>query len=183
MVEKISLYGSHEPDGRRAPPGERKTYNIKALWQKNHEILNLAILGLKEKQIAELVGVTPTTVSNTINSTLGREKLSLMRGSRDADTWDMAKKIQELAKKSLQLYETILDDEETNEDGRPIVPLGTKVAVAKHITNDLSGLKAPTRVEGRLAHAHLTLDEIEELKRRGRQAAAELDVIEGEAVD
>jgi hypothetical protein len=29
-----------------------------------------------------------------------------------------------------------------------------------------------------MAHAHLTLDEIEELKRRGREAAAELDNIE-----
>jgi len=178
---KISLYGAREPDGRRALPGERKTYDIKQLWQKNHEILNLALLGIKQEQIAEIVEVSPVTVSNTLNSTLGKEKLALMRGSRDADSWDTAKKIQELAKKSLQLYETILDDSERDKDGNSAVSLGMKFNVAKHITNDLSGLKAPTKVEGRFAHAHLTLDEIEELKKRGRQVAAELDAIDVEA--
>lgn len=171
-MDRLSLYGQREPDGRRQLNG-RKTYNVKKLWQRNHEILNLAVFGLKEKQIAEIVGCSVATVSNTVNSTLGREKLSLMRGSRDAETWDAAREIQEMAKKSFKLYNEILESE-----GDDAAPLGLKVNVAKHITKDLSGLAAPTRIEGRIAHAHLSIDEIEELKRRGRQAAAELDVIE-----
>ena len=173
------FYGQRLPDGRRTPPGERKRYDIKKLWQHNHEIVNLTALGLKQPQVAEILGVTEQTVSNTVNSTLGKEKLNLLRGTRDADTWDAAKKIQELAKTSLELYEKLLSGDYTDSEGNVIeVSVGTKVAVAKHITNDLSGLKAPTKLEGRFAHAHLTSDEIEELKARGRKAAEELDMAE-----
>ena len=178
-MSRVSLYGSREPDRRRVAPSERKTYDIKRLWEKNHEILNLAVIGLKSEQIADVVGVSSATVSNTVNSTLGKEKLALMRGTRDADTWDTAKKIQELAKKSLELYESILDDQVIDAEGEMVpTPTALKVTVAKHVTNDLSGLKAPTRLEGRFAHAHLTLEEIEELKKRGRQAASELGDLE-----
>ena len=172
LSEKYSLYGARLPDARRSYSG-RKTYNIKQLWEKNHEIINLAVLGLKSPQIAEIVGVTEATVSNTVNSDLGKEKLHLMRASRDADTLDAAKKIQELTAKALLLYEQILDSE-----GEDSAPLGMKVNVSKHVVNDLSGLKVPTRMEGRLMHAHLSLEDIEELKRRGREAASACGMME-----
>jgi len=127
LSEKYSLYGARLPDARRSYSG-RKTYNIKQLWEKNHEIINLAVLGLKSPQIAEIVGVTEATVSNTVNSDLGKEKLHLMRASRDADTLDAAKKIQELTAKALLLYEQILDSE-----GEDSAPLGMKVNVSKHV--------------------------------------------------
>jgi hypothetical protein len=169
---KVSLYGQREPDGRRRLNG-RKTYDVKKLWQNNHEIINLAVTGMKEKDIARALGCSIATVSNTLNSTLGKEKLALMRGTRDAETWDHAKQIMKVSKVCLDFLEdTML------KDGDDSAPLGLKVNISKHVLKDLSGLAAPTRIEGRMAHAHLTLDEIEELKRRGRQAAAELDNIE-----
>jgi len=175
---RVSLYGQREPDRRRVR-GERKSFDIKKLWDRNHEICNLAVMGMNQEDIAKALGVSPVTVSNTVNSTLGKEKLALMRGSRDADTWDAAKKIQEVAKKALTFLELAMDDQVTDLEGQPIqVTVGTKVNIAKHVLNDLSGLKAPTRVEGKFAHAHLTSEDIEELKERGRKAAAELDVIE-----
>lgn len=166
----VSLYGAREPDARRKPG--RKSYDVKRLWQHNHEIINLSVLGLKNSQIASLLGVTEMTVSNTLNSTLGKEKVSLMRGARDAETFDAAKKIQVLAQKALMLYEQILDSE-----GEDSAPLGMKVNVSKHVVKDLSGLAVPTRIEGRFTHAHLTLEEIEELKRRGREAASQCGLL------
>ena len=175
---RVSLYGQREPDRRRATNG-RKAYDIKKLWDRNHEICNLAVIGMEQDDIAKILGVSPVTVSNTVNSTLGKEKISLMRGARDADTWDAAKKIQAVAKKALTFLEMAMDDQVIGLDGEPIqVAVSTKVNIAKHVLNDLSGLKAPTRIEGKFAHAHLTSEDIEELKLRGRKAAAELDVIE-----
>jgi len=175
---RVSLYGQREPDRRRATNG-RKSYDIKKLWDRNHEICNLVVLGLDQEKIASVLDVSPVTVSNTVNSTLGQEKIALMRGARDADTWDAAKKIQEVAKKALTFLELAMDDKVKDIEGKPLqVAVSTKVNIAKHVLNDLSGLKAPTRIEGKFAHAHLTLEDIEELKKRGRKAAAELDVIE-----
>ena len=172
---KALFYGHLAPDGRRS--ANRKTYDIKRLWERNQEIINLAVLGTSQQTIAETLGVCPATVSNTLNSTLGKLKLSSMRVARDEDTWDAAKKIQELAKKSLEFYESILGDEIKDSDGRPAVPISTKVAVARHVTNDLSGLRAPTKVEGRFAHAYLTTEDIERLKEQGRNAAKEMGTI------
>lgn len=175
---RVSLYGQREPDRRRAPNGS-KAYDIKKLWDRNHEICNLVVIGMNQEDVAKTLGVSPVTVSNTVNSSLGQEKIALMRGARDADTWDAAKKIQEVAKKSLTFLELALDDKVRDLEGQPLqVAVSTKVNIAKHVLNDLSGLKAPTRIEGKFAHAHLTTEDIEELKARGRKAAAEIDVIE-----
>ena len=175
---RVSLYGQREPDRRRTTNG-RKSYDIKKLWERNHEICNLAILGTDQEVIAETLGVSAATVSNTLNSTLGQEKIALMRGARDADTWDAAKKIQEVAKKALTFLELAMDDQVVDLEGQPLqVAVSTKVNIAKHVLNDLSGLKAPTKVEGKFAHAHLTSEDIENLKKSGRKSAEELDIIE-----
>ena len=82
------LYGFdyREVDLRRvADREEKKTYNIKALWQRSHEIINLAAQGYKNTDIAEILGVTPACVSLTLNSELGQKKLSDIRQDRDAD--------------------------------------------------------------------------------------------------
>lgn len=178
-MDRTSLYGARLPDRRRKPPGERKTYDIKQLWNRNHEILNLSVLGLKAEQVAEIVGVTPATVSNTVNSTLGKRKMAAMRGSRDAETLDMAMRIKKVSEKCLDFLDSAMEDEVYDAEGNLVqVSVSSKIAIARHVLNDLSGLKAPTRIEGRMAHAHLTLDEIEELKVRARRVAEELDAKE-----
>ncbi|MBU2395666.1 MAG: hypothetical protein KKH70_20220, partial [Gammaproteobacteria bacterium] len=52
------LYGFdfREVDLRRVAEGEeKKTYNIKQLWQRSHEIINLAAQGFKNVDIAEIL--------------------------------------------------------------------------------------------------------------------------------
>jgi len=170
------FYGERLPDGRRSLPGERKTYDPKKLWESNHEILNLKVLGLTNENVAEILNVTPATVSNTVNSTLGKDKLAMMRGSRDADTWDAAKEIAEASKECLRFLRDAMGDRYEDVEGNIVqASVNAKITIAKHILNDLSGLKAPTRLDARVLNTHLSLEEIEELREAGRSATRELD--------
>jgi len=168
-----SLYGFEyrERDNRRAEPGERKTHDIKQIWQRSHEILRLALLGYKAPAIASMLDITTATVSNTLNSKLGMEKLSAMRLERDAETLDVAKEIESLYSQAIKIYNDILYDEETT--------MSLRKQTADTVLMDIGGYRAPSRFEGRVAHAHLTSEELEEIKRRGRAAA----LASGHAID
>lgn len=172
----IPFYGERFPDLRRAPPGERKTYDPKRLWEHNQEILNLKVLGLTNQNIASIMDVTPATVSNTVNSTLGKEKLAMMRGTRDAETWDAAKEIAEASKECIQFLRDAMNDRLTDAEDNVIqASVNAKIAIARHILNDLSGLKVPAKIDARVLNAHLSLEEIQELRDAGREASRELD--------
>lgn len=159
------LYGFEfrEPDKRRS--SERKTYDIKSLWQRNHEIINLAARGFKGTQIAEILNVHPQTVSNTLESELGRRKLSEIRLERDEEAKKVSEKIRVITNKALDTYHEIFDDK----DGQ--VSLKDKGEFATHFLNNMSGLKAPTRIQASHGHMILTPEELEAFKQRGLEAA------------
>jgi len=155
-----NLYGLALKDKRRVKDDKRKTYQIKQLWNLSNEILRLSVLGLKGKRIAEYLGCTPETVSNTINSDLGKAKLLTMRGARDAETIDVATEIKKMVPKALDTYEEILkaDDERISFSLR-------KVTADKVV--ELGGYEPPKK------HlvGHFDIDEIEALKVRGKELA------------
>ena len=161
------LYGFEfrKPDGRRKPAGERKTYDIQQLWQRNHEIVNLAALGHKGTEIAKILGINQQTVSNTLNSELGQCKLSDIRLERDDEAKEISKKIKVLTEKALDTYNKIFDDESGQ------VNLKDKGNFAISFLGEMSGLKAPTRIQSQSVHTILTAEELEEIKKRGIEAA------------
>lgn len=166
-----SLYGFDfiKPDGRRVE--KRKTYEIKELWQRNHEIVNLAVRGYKGVEIAEILNIHPQTVSNTLNCELGERKLSDMRLERDEETKKISEKIRILTKRALDVYHQIFDDEsgECN--------LKDKKAVADTVMLELSGHRAPTKIHSSSVHATLTRDELESLKERGLKAVNDSGIV------
>jgi len=169
-VKKIrGLYGFEyrEPDKRMKPLEERKGYNIKRLWQRNHEIVNLAARGFKNTEIADILNISPITVSYTLNSELGAKKLSELRSFRDDEAKRVSEKIRVLTNKALQTYHQIFDDD-TGE-----CSLKDKKAAADTVLLELSGLRVPTKVQSHSIQTTLTKDEIEDLKKRGIQAARE----------
>lgn len=157
------------PDRRRSP--ERK-FDIKQLWQRNHEIIRLAFLGWKHKDIADHLGITAVTVSNTVNSTLGKDKLNLMTGNRDAETLDVMEEIQSMVPKALKVYDKILD-----EDSQASMTLQKNTADT--VLKDILGNVAPKKFEGRFMHAHLGEETLDRIKERGRAAAAAAGVLAG----
>jgi len=163
--KKKTLYGFEVrvPDRRRT---ERKAaYDIQQLWQRNHEILGLALLGHDSKDIALLMGVHPVTVSNTINSTLGKEKLSRMRKERDEGIINVSEKVAEMSAKALEVYEEIFNNE--------TVSLSLKKQTADTVLMDLGGHRAPTKIDSRNLNVSATTEELEEFKKLGKIAAKE----------
>jgi len=151
-----------EQDARRSD--RSGTHDIKQLWERSHEMLRLAFLGWNHKDIADKLGVTPVTVNNTVNSTLGQRKLAMLDDARDADSIDVAEKVAELAPKAVEIYKEILEEEEAS--------LSLKKKTADTILKDILGHQAPKKVEGRFAHAHLGEEDINRIKERSRAAAA-----------
>lgn len=165
VARRRSLYGfeMRTPDKRRNEEG-RKTHDIKQLWQRNHEILRLALLGYSAVKIAEVLGITAQTVSNTINSEMGMRKLSALRLERDKETVDVADEIARLYSKAIKVYDEIISS--------PQAPLSLKKETADTVLMDIGGHRAPAKIQGQFASEHLVKHELELIKARGRAAAA-----------
>lgn len=173
IQSRNGLYGFEfrDVDKRRANEGERKTYEIKQLWQRSHEIINLAAQGWKNVDIAEILGITPACVSQTLNSELGQIKLSEIRSERDAEAKKTSEKIRVLTAKALQVYHEIFD----NETGE--ASLKDRKDAADTVVLELSGLRTPTKIQSQHISTVLTREELEEFKSRGRKAAREMGLI------
>jgi predicted transcriptional regulator len=168
MSERTSLYGFEfrEVDERRV---ENRSFDIKQLWQRSHEIIGLALQGLKQTEIAKILNVTPATVSNTLNSQLGKEKLSLMREEKDEHYKKVNEEIRKLTIKALDTYHKLFDS--------PSIDAELKKETADTVLMDIAGMRAPTKVDTRTLHAHATLEEIQEFKERGIRAAREAGLL------
>jgi hypothetical protein len=132
------------------------------MWEHHHEILRLAIMGHSRDEISEKVGCTPQTVTNTLNSRLGQEKLALLRAERDTSCTDVASAIRELAPRALEIMSEVMENGTT--------PAGVRLAASKDLL-DRAGFAAPKQVQVTSVTAHLTHDEIKELKDRAMATA------------
>jgi len=180
MSTETSLYGFEfrEPDARRERKNEdgSRKFDIKQLWQRSHEILNLALLGYKQTEIAKQLNIHPQTVCNTLNSSLGQKSISGKRKSRDEEYEVLQEDILELTRKSLKTYHEILDDEM---EGRKL-----KKETADTVVLELSGLRVPTRIDSRSMSFSLSPEEITAFKQRGMEAAkaaGKIVEVEGES--
>lgn len=165
-----SLYGFEyrEHDKRRKEStADRKIYDVKQLWQRHHEIINLAALGYKNVDIARILNVTPTTISATLNGRLGQLKLSQRRKERDAQVDVVTEKIKLLTEKALNVYQEIFEDE--------TIPRIKKKDVADTVMLELSGRRAATKVA--TANFNISGAELEEFKKRGLQATKDSGLI------
>lgn len=172
-----NLYGCKANRDRRFNQTGSPVRQIRTLWERHHEILNLTVLGWRPVDIAARLAIDASTVSHTINSDLGRQKLAIMRAARDAETLDVAKEIQTLVPQAYKIYKDILYKEDMGSGAS----IALQKATADTVVKDLAGHEAPKK----MLHAHLTADDVENLKQRGRaiQAAKESGIVEGEIVD
>ena len=98
----------------RLPTGHRE-FEVQKIWNITHEIMRLHILGLKNVDIADRLGITAQTVSNAVNSSIVKRQIAIMQGARDANTVDVTKRVLEMAPKALDVLENIMTSE--NETG------------------------------------------------------------------
>jgi hypothetical protein len=107
----------------------------------------------------------------TLNSELGQKKLSVIRQDRDADARKTSEKIRVLTAKAIQTYHEIFD----NEDGQ--ATLKDRKDEADTVLLELSGLRAPTKIQSSSVTTVLTAEEIENFKNRGIKAAKEAGMV------
>lgn len=181
LERRDNLYGLEMIEEDRRRSRDKKVYDIKQLWQRSHEIINLAAQGFKQKEIAEILRITPATVSSTLNGKLGQLKLSQIRQDRDAEARKNSAKIDQLVKKAIETYHEIFDDDSGQ------VSLKDKKSVADTVMLELSGLRAPTKIQSHSVHTTLTSEEIESFKKRGFESLKSLgitiDINKGETND
>lgn len=167
VQRRNGLYGFEfrDIDKRRASEGERKSYDVKQLWQRSHEIVNLAARGFKYTEIADILNITPACVSNTLNGELGQKKLSEIRLERDEEAKKVSEKIRVLTNKALQTYHEIFDNEASE------LTLKEKGTFASDFLKEMSGLRAPVEIHSKSLSVQLSKEDIEEFKKRGMKAA------------
>ena len=165
------LYGFEFRDVDKRRNEEGGSYNAKQMWQRTHEIVNLAAQGFKQTEIAEILNIHPQTVSNSLNGDLAKAKLSEIRQSRDEEAKETAEKIRVLTAKAIQTYHEIFD----NESGE--ATLKDRKDVADTVLLELSGLRAPTKVQTQNISTVLTAEELEAFKNRGKKAAEGMGIV------
>jgi len=167
------LYGFEyrEEDQRRVSPEERKTYDIKAFWLRHHEITRLAAEGFKQTEIAEILHIHPQTVSNTLNSQIGKEKTAELTELRDGETKKRLAQIRILTEKALDTFHEIFDDDTGQ------VTLKDKKEVANTVLLELSGLRVPTRIQSQSRVTVLSSEELKDFKARGIAAMKEAGLV------
>ena len=144
-------------DGRRNPGGAK--YQVEELWDRHHEVMRLAVLGMKQVEIAKQLGVSEVMVSYTLNSPLVQRQMELLRAARDEKTVDVAKRIKELAAEAVERLADIM--REGSEGSALKASLGIL---------DRAGHAPIQKVQG--AFAILTPQDLEEVKERARLMGA-----------
>ena len=153
-----------EPDQRRNNGEDRKTFEVNEMWEMHHEIVRLLVMGMKNVEICKLLGVSQPMVSYVRNSKVVKDKLAIMRAARDADTIDVARHIQEVCPKALDLLEDIIDDHgETHS-----IALAAKTAES---WVDRAGHAAVRNIKVAAIVGHFTAEEIADLKRAATEEA------------
>jgi hypothetical protein len=153
---------------------DRGTFEVTKMHDLHKEIARRLLIGQKAVDIAIDLGITPATVSYTRNSPIVKRQLELMHGARDADAVNFSEDIKRAAGKALILLEDTIDGEV---EGQP-VPISLRLRAAV----DALDRHIPKVAIQKSFNSHLVLtaEDIEELKRRAREAAGEIITVEAQ---
>lgn len=139
-------------------PGKGSRYQLQKLNDTHLNIIRLLIQGYDDKEIAELLDVTTATVRYTKESPLVQEKLDIMRSVLDAECVETAKMIQQLQPLAIMKLAEILAKSKDEKEIR---------LVAQDLLN--RGGHAPQKGPDTHLHAHVTLEDLKEIKERARK--------------
>lgn len=143
--------------GRHRLPETHRKYQIEQMWDIHHEVVRLALIGMKSVDIADHLGVSPVMVSYTLRSPIVQEKMNQLQAVRDIDAIDVAKEIQELAPRAVRVLGELLECELPNVRAKAATDL-----------LDRAGHAAIRTIRTENLHGHFSADEIKEIKDRAR---------------
>ena len=155
------------PDRRRRPNSKvRRTFEVERMWEVHREISRLILLGYKNNEIAERLGVTPIMVSYTRNSEVVEKKVAKLGAERDEEAIDLAKEIRLKAPVALKLLENVMNGEEGTLG--EVASVGLKAKTAENWLGR-AGFPSTKPAGGVHLHAHFSADELEAIKKRARE--------------
>lgn len=144
--------------GRHCLEDTHRRYQVEQLWDVHHEVVRLALIGMKHVEIAAKLGISPVTVSYTLRSPIVARQLEQMRAVRDLEAVDISKEIAELAPRAVEILGELLDSELPN----------VRLKSAESIL-DRAGYAAVQRIkmDANVSHS-FTPDEIRDIKERAK---------------
>ena len=152
--------------GRHRLPETHKQYQVEQMWELHHEVCRLALIGMKQVDIATHLGVSPVMVSYTLRSPIVQRQLNQLKAVRDIDAIDVAKEIQALAPRAVRVLDELMDSELPN----------IKLKAATDIL-DRAGHAAVRTLRTENIHAHFTPDEIKDIKKRAQEVGLLTDIM------
>ena len=153
---------------RRISDEPRKSFEATQLWDRYQEIARRIVLGQKNVDIANDLGVTPTMVSLVKNSPLVKDHIASLQEKADEEAINISARIKELAPKALQVLEDIVVRGQLSGEAVPARIRG------QHAENllDRAGHAAPKEVRSLNLHGHYTSEDIEKIKQRALSRAS-----------
>lgn len=133
---------------------------------KYREIARLIVMGLSNVDIAARMDCHPTTISIIRHKPYVRQHIMELHGGRDDQSSFITERIRNLASQAVDVMETMMMDEDT--------PAPVRASLSKDIL-DRAGHGAVTKSVS--FSGKMSQDDIEEIKRRAREAGATSGVI------
>jgi len=161
------------PDLRTVPHSDRRTFEVDKMWDIHHEISRLILLGLKNTEIAQRLGVSDAMVSYTRNSQVVKDKIEIMQGARDAETLDVMAEIKKKLPAVLKLLSDVVD-------GTPgtigeLSSPSLRVSTAEKWLNRAGFPEQKPGVSMHL-HGHFNAQDIEDIKKRAMESGQVVDI-------
>jgi len=154
----------------------KRSYQIKTMNDRHHEIARMHAVGYKNKEIAKQLGITEMSVSQVINSAVVKLKLDTLRGNRDSKTIEIIDTIDEMLPDAVKIFENIIDGGDLKEDDAQYNAM--QLRAAEKILG-IGGYSPVKRTENRNISATLTTDDIREL----REDADRIGIAQGDSID
>lgn len=152
--------------GRHYNPDQPAGYHITQMWDVHHEIVRLALIGMKQVDIAAHLGCTPVMVSYTLKSPIVKRQMDLLQAARNTDAVDVAKEIKAMAPKALEVLKGLMDSEMPN----------VRLKAATDVL-DRAGHGAIKMVQTANVHAFLTAEELDAMKKNAREVGLLVDSV------
>lgn len=161
---RVSRRGRKPLDRRRLVDGApRRVPGVGEMTEMHHEICRMVLVGMKNVDIAKKLGCTPQTVSNVRNSPIVKHRLRELADTRDRAAVNFAAEVQARAQRAFNIIDEVLNDDVGE------VPLQMRVKEANNILDRVERVEGIGQRNLHL-HAHLTADDIENLKKRALSA-------------
>jgi hypothetical protein len=158
------------PDRRMKAPEDKNSFVVSKVWERHKEIARRIALGQKNVHIAQALGISEMSVSQTRNSPIIKERVESLADRMDDSAVDVGKRIKSMAPQALKVLEAVLEDEENT------VPLSLKIKTAHDIL-DRAGHAAIKQINANVLHGHFTATDLAEIKQIARDSGVIVDVV------